>query len=44
MYFDEHPPPHFHARYGEYDVQIVIASGEILHGSLPRRAMALVRE
>jgi phosphomannomutase len=19
MYFDEHPPPHFHARYGEFD-------------------------
>jgi hypothetical protein len=44
MYFDEHPPPHFHARYGEYDAQIAIATGDILHGSLPRRALALVRE
>ena len=44
MYFDEHPPPRFHARYGEYDAQIASGTGEILHGSLPRRAMALVRE
>ena len=20
MYFDDHPPPHFHAIYGEYEV------------------------
>lgn len=19
MYFDDHPPPHFHARYGEHE-------------------------
>jgi Domain of unknown function (DUF4160) len=44
MYFDEHPPPHFHARYGEFDAQIAIATGEVLHGSLPRRAQALVTE
>lgn len=44
MYFDEHPPAHFHARYGEFDAQIAIDSGEILHGTLPRRAHALVRE
>lgn len=44
MYFDDHPPPHFHARYGEYEAQVAIASGEILNGSLPRRAEALVIE
>lgn len=44
MYFHDHPPPHVHARYGEYEAQIEIASGEILHGSLPRRASSLVRE
>lgn len=44
MYFADHPPPHFHARYGEYEAQIAIATGEILNGSLPGRAHSLVRE
>ena len=44
MYFDDHPPPHFHAKYGDDQAQIVIATGEVLNGSLPRRALALVRE
>ena len=44
MYFDDHPPPHFHARYGEYEAQVAIATGEVLVGDLPRRALALVRE
>lgn len=44
MYFDEHPPPHFHARYGEHDAQVAISTGDILNGTLPRRARALVRE
>lgn len=44
MYFDDHPPPHFHAKYGEHQAQIVIATGEVLHGGLPRRALRLVAE
>jgi Domain of unknown function (DUF4160) len=44
MYFDDHPPPHFHARFGEFEAQIAIGSAEVLHGSLPRRALALTRE
>jgi hypothetical protein len=44
MYFDEHPPPHFHARYGEYQAQVAITTAEILHGTLPRRAQALLHE
>lgn len=44
MYFDDHPPPHFHARYGEFEAQIAIATGEILNGQLPRRARWLVAE
>lgn len=44
MYFGDHPPPHFHARYGEHHAQIDIASGEILNGTLPRRALRLVQE
>ena len=44
MYFGDHQPPHFHARYAEFEAQVAIESGAILHGYLPRRAHALVRE
>jgi hypothetical protein len=44
MYFDDHPPPHFHARYGDHEAQIVITTSEVLQGSLPRRALKLVQE
>ena len=44
MYFSEHPPPHFHARYGEHKARIEIASGRLLDGRLPPRAQALVDE
>ena len=32
MYFADHSPPHFHARYGEFQAQIEIASGAVLSG------------
>lgn len=44
MYYDEHGVPHFHARYAEHDASIAIDTLEILGGSLPRRALTLVRE
>lgn len=44
MYFDEHPPPHLHASYGEYVAQVRIEDGEVLAGTLSRRAAAMVDE
>jgi hypothetical protein len=44
MYRPGHPPPHFHARYGEHIAQIRLDTFEILAGSLPARALRLVRE
>jgi hypothetical protein len=44
IYFRDHPPPHFHARYGGEEGVIAIATGELIAGSLPRRALRLVRE
>ena len=41
MYYDDHVPPHFHAKYGEYRAQINIESLEIMEGELPRRALSL---
>jgi len=44
MYYNDHVPPHFHAKYAEYQAEVAIESLEVLNGSLPRRALALVLE
>lgn len=44
MYFRDRPPPHIHARYGGDEAVIAIATGEPIAGSLPGRALRLVRE
>ena len=44
MFFDDHPPPHFHARYGEYLAKISIADGDVIAGDLPIRALRLMQE
>ena len=43
-YFADHPPPHFHAEYAEYEVRIAIDRLAVITGSLPPRAMGLVIE
>jgi hypothetical protein len=44
MYRPDHPPPHFHAQYGEHVAQIELATNQVLAGSLPTRALRLVEE
>lgn len=44
MYFNDHNPPHFHARYGEYESLISIDDFSVLEGNLPSRALSLVME
>lgn len=44
MYYDDHPPPHFHAIYGEQEVQVGIDPIVVLNGQLPRRAISMVIE
>ena len=44
MYFADHPPSHFHARYSGDEALIVIETGEVFAGFLPGRALRLVRE
>jgi hypothetical protein len=36
LYSREHPPPHFHAIYADYEVLILIRNLEIYAGSLPK--------
>jgi hypothetical protein len=43
MYYNDHAPPHFHARYAEHEAQLEIDSLEVLHGSLPPPQLALVQ-
>jgi hypothetical protein len=44
MYYGDHPPPHFHARYGGDSAKIEIADGGVIAGSVPSRALRLERE
>ncbi len=44
MFWDDHAPPHFHALYAEHEVLINIQTLEVIRGSMPRRALALVLE
>jgi Domain of unknown function (DUF4160) len=33
MYFRDHPPPHFHAIYGEHEAFVAIETGEVIEGA-----------
>jgi hypothetical protein len=44
MNFNDHVPPHFHARYENENVAIEIATLTIIAGSLAPRALGLVME
>ena len=44
IYMREHFPPHFHAKYGEFEVEIAIKDLRILEGKLPPKALGMVIE
>lgn len=44
MFFNDHAPPHFHARYGEFEATIDISTLQVIQGELPSRALKLVQE
>ena len=44
MYYNDHAPPHFHAKYGDFEAVIAITSGEVVDGRLPPRVLGLVQE
>ena len=43
MYFNDHNPPHCHAKYSGYEA-IFDFDGNLLEGELPPRAAGFVRE
>lgn len=44
MFFDDHNPPHFHARYGGNNAVIDINNLSVLEGNIPPRALNMVIE
>ena len=44
MFWGDHNPPHFHARYGGDQAVIEIGTLRVLEGHLPPRALGLVME
>lgn len=42
MFFDDHGPPHFHARYAEGNAKVRIDIVELIDSTLPRRQERLV--
>ncbi len=44
MYFGDHPPPHFHARYAGHKAKIDLDTLSVIDGKLPARALGLVIE
>jgi len=43
MNYREHEPPHFHARYQDYEISVEIRSG-LIEGRMPKRALQLLIE
>ena len=44
IYFNDHDPPHFHARYNDYEASVEIDSLGVLRGQLPPKVLSLVVE
>jgi hypothetical protein len=44
FYWEDHFPPHFHAKYSGDEATIDIRTGNVLRGVLPARALSLANE
>lgn len=44
MYYTEHDPPHFHAKYGEDRGVFSINDLKLIEGELPKRIVSLILE
>ncbi|MCK5058567.1 MAG: DUF4160 domain-containing protein, partial [Candidatus Aminicenantes bacterium] len=44
MFSNDHNPPHFHARYGEFEILVNINNLSVLYGKFPSRALGLTIE
>lgn len=44
MYYKEHQPPHFHAKYAGQRASFTISDLRLFEGQLPKRVISLVLE
>jgi hypothetical protein len=44
MYHADHAPPHFHASYQGFEALIAIDGGNVMAGTLPKKALRIVQE
>jgi len=44
MYYDEHNPPHFHAKYNENEAVVSLYPIALIKGDLPKRIKSMVFE
>ena len=44
IFYGDHGPPHFHARYGNYRAAVSIKELTVLEGHLPPRTLGMVIE
>ena len=42
MYYDDHNPPHFHAKYGDYKALVDIGKSRVISGFMPSSQVKLV--
>jgi hypothetical protein len=42
MYWRQHDPAHFHARYGDFEILVDIAESTVIKGAIPARQLKLV--
>jgi hypothetical protein len=43
MFYQDHVPPHFHAKYGEFEITVALETG-LITGQFPTRALDHVLE
>ena len=43
MFWKDHAPPHFHAKYGDEEIVVEIRTGKV-NGSMSNRAVKLIQE
>ena len=43
MFYNDHQPPHFKVKFGEYEANVLIENGNILNGELPLAKIKLVQ-
>ena len=43
MFFNDHNPPHFKVKYGDFEANILIQNGNLLNGNFPVSKLKLVQ-